>query len=392
MPVVGALAMNVADKARAIPEILGDLLETSPPAGEVLSVYVDASPERSVGQAYLIAFQDRVKAIRAELPKEQRARFDAAAAQAAAVITRSFSPGHPGLAVFASGDEGYVFAVPLPKRPAEIVRFADLPVIAPLVEAVDDGERAAVLLFDKERSRIFTIYLGEIEERHSLFDEAPGKQHTGGWFALSQKRYERHHEDHVLRHAKRAIAALLAELESHPFDRLLIAGPDEAIALLEDHLTRRLRTRLAGTLTLELFASDAEVLAAARTALAKIERQEEVAAVRGLLDDAGLPRVALGLAAVMAALSEGRVHLLFVTAGALEDARECPACGLLSRNEDPCPRCGAVTRAVADPRERAIVAAIESGASVEVVAGEAANLLAAHDGIGARTRWGSGGR
>lgn len=382
------LPSRIADSPRAIPAVLQALRETAAPAGGVLSAFVDTSPERSIGQAYLIAFRDRVKAIREELPKARRAHFDAAAAQAEAVITRSFSPGHPGLAVFASGDEAYVFAAPLPKRPLETVRFGEQPVVAPLEAAVDDFERAAVLLFDKERARLFTVYLGEIEERHSLFDEVPGKQKTGGWFALSQKRYERHHEDHVLRHAKRAIAALLDELGRHPFDRLLIGGPDEAIALLEDHLPRRLRVRLAGTLALELFASDADVLAAARNALEEIERRHEAAAVRKLLDDAGSPRVALGSDATLPALSEGRVHQLLVINGSLGDARECPACGLLTPHDDPCSRCGAATQAVADLRERAVAVAIDSGARVEVVSGEASDLLALHGGIGARTRWG----
>ena len=378
----------IAHSTRAVPEILRAVRETAAPAGGVLSAYVDTAPERSIGQAYLLGFRERVKALRAELPDAQHAHFAAAAAQAEDVLARRFSPGHPGLAIFASGDETYVFAAPLPTRPPEFVRFGAAPILAPLEAAVDDFERVAVLLFDKERARLFTVFLGEIEERHRLFDEVPGKQKTGDWFALSQKRYERHHEDHVLRHAKRAIAALLDELARHPFDRLFIGGPDEAIALLASHLPRRLRVRLAGTLALELFASDADVLAAARAALTESERRYETEAVRKLLDDAGSPYVALGRERTLPALSDGRVHHLFVIDRPLGGGRECPACGVLTPGDDPCSRCGAATRTVADLRERAIAAAIDSGARVDVVAGEAASLLAAHGGIGARTRWG----
>ena len=316
------------------------------------------------------------------------ARFDAAVAQAEAVLTRAFSPGHPGLAIFASGDEAYVFAVPLPKRPPEVVRFGEQPVLAPLEAAVDDFERVAVLLFDKEQARFFTILLGEIEARHSLFDDVPGKQKTGDWFALSQKRYERHHEDHVLRHAKRSIAVLLDELERHPFDRLLIGGPDEAIALLEDHLPRRLQARLSGTLALELFARDDDVLAAARDTLQEVERRHEAEAVRKLLDDVGSPRVTLGPDATLPALSDGRVHQLFIVNRYLGPMRECPACGRMTRREDPCSRCGTATRRVPDLRERAIAAAIDSGARIEFVSPETTNQVPLHGGIGARTRWG----
>jgi peptide chain release factor subunit 1 len=379
--------VRIAGSTRAIPAVLQALRETAAPAGGVLSAYIDTSPERSIGQAYLIAYRDRVKAFRATLPKAKRVHFDTAAAQAEAVLTRSVAPGHPGLAVFASGDEAYVFAVPLPKRPPETVRFGEQPVVMLLEAAVDDGERAAVLLFDKERARLFTIVLGEIEERHSLFDEVPGKQKTGDWFALSQTRYARHHEDHVLRHAKRTIAALLDELERHPFDRLLLTGPDEAIALLEDHLPRRLRLRVAGRLALELFASDADVLTAAGAALEEIEREQEAEAIRNLLNDAGSPRVTLGPDDTLPALGDGRVHQLFILNSYLGAMRECPACGRLTRREDPCTRCGAATRTVPDLRERAIAAAIDSGARVECVSLETTDLVALHGGIGARTRW-----
>jgi peptide chain release factor subunit 1 len=377
---------GIETSAGAIPAVLKALHETPVPVGGVLSAFVDTSPERSIGQAYLIGLRDRLKATRAELSLEQQHAFDAAAAQAEAVIA-SFSPGHPGLAIYTSGDEGYCFAVPLPRRPPEVVRFGEHPVTAPLEAIVDDFERVAVLLFDKERARLFSIALGEIEERHSLFDEVPGKQKTGGWFALNEKRYLRHHEDHVLRHAKRTIAALLDELDRLPFDRLLLGGPDEAIALLEAHLPRRLRVRLAGTLSLELFASDADVLAASRDAMEKIEREREADALRTLVDEAGSPHVVLGPDATLPALSEGRVHQLFLRNADLGGARECPACGRLTTDEDPCARCGAATRAVADLRERALAAALESGARVELVSAEATDAVLLRGGIAARTRW-----
>ncbi len=385
-PVSGSSSPRIAESARAIPEILKLLRETAPPKSGVLSAYLDTSPERSIGQAWMLGFRDRTKAIRAQLPKTERDGFDAAVALAEA-ISRSSSPGAPGLAVFASNAEEYAFAAPLPKRPAESVHFGELPVLVPLEAAVDDAERVAILLFDKETARLFTIFMGEIEARHTLFDEVPGKQKTGGWFALSQGRYARHHEDHVRRHAKRTIAALLAELGRHPFDRLLIGGPDEAIALLEDHLPRPLRLRLAGALTLELFASDAEVLAAARGPLEEIERRQEAEAVRALLDDAGSPRVVLGREATLLALSEGRVHQLYILNSSLGAARECPACGLLTLHEDLCSRCGTATRAVADLVERAVASAIDQGARIEIIAPETTDLVALHGGMAARTRW-----
>jgi Bacterial archaeo-eukaryotic release factor family 10 len=81
-----------------------------------------------------------------------------------------------------------------------------------------------------------------------------------------------------------ACAELTTLLRKHPFDRLFIAGPDEAVAMLRHQLPRILRARLAGALELELFAGETDILHAARSAAEAIERQEEADAIDELLD------------------------------------------------------------------------------------------------------------
>jgi peptide subunit release factor 1 (eRF1) len=377
----------MTDQVQSIPAILRELRASEPPDGRVLSVILETTARQTIGQAYLLAFRDACKRIRAGLDEAERARFERAVSQAERYLTAMLVPTHPGVALYAAGAEEYFYAVPLPAAPTDLVAWEDAPVIAPLVQALDDYERVAVVLFDKERTRLFTVFLEEIEERRTFQDEVPGKQATGDWFALSQTRYARHHEDHVRRHAKRTIAALMGELRARPFDRLFLAGPDEARALLRRHLPRPLRLRDAGDLRLEFFASDAEVLTAARAAAAELERREELATVRSLFDAAQSPSVAIGLDPVLTALAEGRVHRLVVAAGPPETGGECPDCERLVIDRVPCPLCGGPTAPVPDLRERAIERALEQGAGVERVSGMAAALLEEAGGFGAWTRY-----
>jgi peptide subunit release factor 1 (eRF1) len=213
-----------------------------------------------------------------------------------------------------------------------------------------------------------------------------GKQATGGWFGLAQARYARRHEEHGARHAERTIRALMTLLRRHPFDRLLLAGPDEALATLRDHLPRPLRLGLAGTIRLELFAGDTEVLAAAREAAEALERREEVALVDDLIDGATGPRVALDFAQTLAALSEGRVHRLVLADSFAGVGGECAGCWRLVAGVGPCPTCGAATRPVADLAEAALAVAHAQGARIELVSGEAAARLMQVNGLGAWTR------
>lgn len=371
-----------------IPEAIATLKRTASPPDGVLSAFLMTSPDRARGRSYLLSCRAACRGVRASLPASELATFDAAVERAEQYLAVASPPSSPGLAIYVAGDSSYFFAVPLPRPPTEHAVWGPRPEIEPLIAALDENERIAVLLFDKERARIFTVFLGEVEERQTIEDYVPGKQATGGWFALAQTRYARHHEEHVRRHVKRSLAATMEMLRKHSFDRLLLAGPDETLTTLRQQLPRPLRTRLAGTLQLELFASEADILQATREAAKNIEREEEARAVNELLEAAMSSRhAALDTDAVLTALNEGRVHVLFIADPLAVIGRECGRCGALARGDEPCPQCGASAVAAEGFREHIVEHALAQGARIEEVSGEAARTLLDHGGLGAWTRY-----
>lgn len=370
-----------------IPRLLDVLARAEPPEGGILSAYVDTSPDRVEGQDFLLAFRDGCKAIRARLAHEQRDAFEAAVRKAEAFLTDQLTPSGPGIALFASADPDYLFVGGLPMVTFEQVAWDTRAHMEPLVAALDELERVAVVLFDKERTRLFTIFLGEIEEARSFADDVPGKQATGEWFGLAQTRYARHHEAHVLRHAKRTVLALVDVLRAQPFDRLLVGGPDEALSILRTQLPWLLRRRLAGTLQVEMFAAESQVLRKALEAAAEAERTQEAARVQELLEGVGTAHVALGVTATIDALNDGRVHLLVVGGDLTVPAAECPECRFLGWEGQTCAICRGPISRVGDLRELAVEIALAQGARIEEVKEEAAAALLEHGGIGALTRY-----
>jgi peptide subunit release factor 1 (eRF1) len=370
----------------SLPAMLADLVRRAPPLGRVLSVYLDTSPERAARDAFLMAYIDGVKALRASVPPDDADRFEAAAAQAERYLRDEFRRGPPGVAVFASGHPGYFYAAPLPVAPVEDLAWDERAEIAPLHALLDELERLTVALVDKKRARITTLRFGAIEHRRELEDDVPGKQATGGWYSLAQARIARHHEDHVLRHIKRTVAALLEELRARPFDRLLLGGPPEAVALLRHHLPPPLKLRLAGDIHLPLFAGDEEIVRAALGAAARAEREAELAAVEGLIGARGGVRVALGLDATLAALNDRRVERMLLLNDFAHAGGHCPSCDRLVLSADRCPLCHGSVRPLDNLRESIVRTALGQGAVVEVVGGPAAERLAAEGGVGAWVR------
>jgi peptide subunit release factor 1 (eRF1) len=367
--------------------LLKALREPPPLGGKVLSVYLDTSPDRQVAHAWLLDYRDRCKVVRAQLPDAEREPFERAAQQTEHFLTSDRTFHQPGLAIFASGFPSYFYVIPLPHRPPEMLTWDIRPQIETLHLILDNAERFAVALFDSERARLFTIYLGQIEEHEVIRDDVPRKQKSGGWATLSQTNFARHHDDHLRRHARHTATALANLLERHPYDRLLLGGPPEPLATLRHELPRALRARLAGTLHLELFRDDEAVRQAALEAVAKCERETEMQLVDELLDAAGTERVALGIAETLAAVNEGRVHVLFVAAGLGLIGGECSACSNLVAGLGPCPACGSAVAALTDLDERATERALAQGARVEVVSGDAADRLRGSGGLGAWVRW-----
>jgi peptide subunit release factor 1 (eRF1) len=242
---------------------------------------------------------------------------------------------------------------------------------------------------DKERARLFTVFLGEIEETDALADLVPGKHDQGG---LSQTHYQRHHEVHVHWHLK-GVAQRLAQLfRLHRFDRLILAGPEEATSGLRRLLPRVLAQRLVAVVPGKLAASDAQILEQTLEIERGAERQVEERLLAELIDQAGPAGPAtLGIRPTLDALWADTVQTLVIAHRDAVAGSECPNCERLDAGRvDACPACGTAMRPVHDLLHRAMQHARAQAASVEVVHGAAARrLLDAGAGLGAflRYRW-----
>jgi peptide subunit release factor 1 (eRF1) len=145
-----------------------------------------------------------------------------------------------------------------------------------------------------------------------------------------------------------------------------------------------LANRVSGTLGIELFASEAEILRAAMVAAEAAERAQELADVLAVKDRA-TPYAVTGFENTLAALHERRVDRLLIAARIPASVRKCTECGRMTAMER-CPLCAGMTLAEDDLPTSAIRAAMEQGASVDVVSGDAAGELMRVGGLAAWCR------
>jgi len=235
----------------------------------VLSAYLDLDAARRIKHSDLIAFEDLIKAVREKLAESARDHLTREVAHVREWLEGQ-EPRGKGLALIACSPKHFWEARFLAVRVREHLAFERRPDVAPLLELVDEYERYAVALVDKKEVRLFSVFLGEIEESKAFEDPlVPAKHDQGG---LSQANFQRHHETHVDQVLKRA-ARSLAERRRRRFDGLILAGPDEAATALRRLLPRPLARLLVAVVPAMGGASDAEILNATLEVERRIERE-----------------------------------------------------------------------------------------------------------------------
>ncbi|GBD11455.1 hypothetical protein HRbin23_01122 [bacterium HR23] len=354
------------------------------PGAWVLSVYLTVDPTRSTWPAPRTKVYNAVKGLEATAPTpayrkallREWERLDEWFAQ--------WTPQGKGLVLFASEPLGLWRTWHLPVPVPDQVRFQESAYTTPLLDLLDEYERYAVVLVEKQRGRLFLVHLGQIEEENLVLTPVPQKHAQGGW---SAPRFQRHHEEAVKEHV-RAVAQALEEMaRQRRFDRLILGGPVEARTALEEALPPTLRERVVGYLPLH--PNDAmlqqKVLEASLKIEEQVERQREADLVEELITaSAKRDSAVLSPERALQALHQRKVHLLVLAHAWHIGGYRCTSCGLLApRMEDRCPLCGGTPEPVPDLVDAAVEQAMAQGVGVEWVKGAARERLLTLGGIGA---------
>ena len=271
-----------------------------------------------------------------------------------------------GLAAFSCSGAGLWEAIQVPQPVRDVARVLPGPYLVPLEAVLELAETFCTTIVDRARARIFASRLGEIEETSSVLDEVPGQHDQGGW---AQARLQRHVEDHVQRHLKRVAEALLKLYEARPFDHLVLAGPEEAVAELERELHDYVGRRVLARIVLPITASTDEVLEKAVELERELEARREREAVERVVSEARAEtgRAMAGVVDTLAALEASRVGTLVVTTGLQAAGIRCTSCGHLAAQGERCELCGSEVVQVPDLVEEAVEVALERHCRVESV-------------------------
>jgi hypothetical protein len=372
----------------------------------VLSVYVGIDPaaEATARPPWEIELEAGLQRVRARARSDgQRAQWMALDAcihsltPALATLADSAEHGR-GRALFAGVESGETHTIHTQLPFVTETTFGAVPHVLPLL-AADDGHPVGIVPVGRHRVRALELHLGalstlaEIDVEPLVTDGAERKgpvaanplraQHV----VAQRERYERHVEaDHRrrLRHATTRLADLAGE---RAWELAVIAGDPRGTTLLRAALVRAgiqvgvVESDLDGYPSSRLLDELTPVIGSLR-----LTRDLELV-VRARAAAASGGNGAVGVTDVVGVLAEGRVtHLLLAEgqplAGAVGPRGELAPEGVVLPGLDasglsPEPQFG----------DRVALRALDTGARVTVVGGEAAAALADAGGVAALLRW-----
>ncbi|HEX8986295.1 MAG TPA: VLRF1 family aeRF1-type release factor [Bryobacteraceae bacterium] len=360
--------------------------------GCVLSVYlnVDQSRSANLNRGYVRILKELLRACEQRLTDDkQRKAFAGCSERVLARVAGSDARAR-ALALFCDHD-GVFWERPLSVPLESALRWEEKPYVRPLVEAVDEYERYGVVLVGREKARLFTVYLGEIEEHTGIFAPEKRKFYKAASkdTNLSQPNLQRREEEHALWHLKEVAAALEQIALQSKFDRLVLAGPHEITTELHGLLSKKLQSLLVRSLAMPIDAGEQLLLKETMRIEEEMERTTELELVERLITAASKDSQAvLGLKPTLEAMRQGRILKLVYAQGAEPPGAQCAKCGtLFAETSGACAYCGGPLRPITDIVGRLADLVFNSGGQVENVRGTAAGRLREKEIVGAFLRF-----
>lgn len=355
----------------------------------VLSVFLDMSVNSDNKRTHRVFLNQR-RAQFDELggaqPRASKGQIEAAIDRVERWLAEEYDEANRGVVLYTSLDgtsfDAFQFPVSVPNR----MVIAERPAVGPLAQVLESFNHFGVVLLDRERVRILSVYLGTLVDEIEVHGDPLPAAHDLQAGGYSQMRFQRRKLEEM-RHFFKDFAKEVEDFcrKYQPND-LIILGTEENVARFREFLPESVENRILFTGPMRVGEPSGEVLSRIEPHLKELrerESQEVLQELRGRVREDHLATA--GFQSTLTALQEGKVDTLVIAQGQSHEGSRCTTCGFVfGREVERCPYDGSPTESGVDVVEEAIRLAEAQGADIEfVAAGEVGDLA----GVGALLRY-----
>ena len=271
----------------------------------------------------------------------------------------------PGaIAIFACSGRDLYEEVSLPREVPDRIVVDATPYVRPMLAVLDEYHRTCIVVVDKASARLWEIYQDEMREVRKVRDPVLRKSDYAA--GLAEVRVRNKADELSKRHYRKVVQLVDELFRADHFDLLIIGGHDYEVPAFIDFLPAELRTRIAGTFSIDpATAPLAELRKNAAAILERYDRAEEQQQVSDIFEKLAVGGLAaVGLDSCLWAGSVSAIQSLLMLDGAVAPGVVCDQSGWLARSDDTCPLCGNPTRSTPDVLDELAQEVIAEGGSV----------------------------
>jgi len=219
-------------------------------------------------------------------------------------------------------------------------RFLEIPVRAkerivvdsefytlPLLALLEQFERFAILVFGRQKAKLYSYYLRQMRERETVFHDyviPKFNASTSSWRCLREKTVNNKINNTYHRHLKEICRILFDNFKKFGFDKLLLASHQSEINSIKRHLHSYLIPRLIGEFVADADDAAPIIKEKADITIAEYRANKEKTKITELLNSHAHNRAVLGVEPVLDSLMAGNVRQLILTDDFHAEGYVCP--------------------------------------------------------------------
>lgn len=355
-----------------------EVLDYAPTGEEVITLYLAVDNARVLKQDYLTKLNSMITKTRADLEddssidRSEKRRLPLTFDKIKEYVSEKFiANSTKTLLVYAKGDGIWkIFRLPVLLKSSMIVD--PKPHTQFLRNLINNTKNYAVLMIDREKAQIASIYLGQISEYLAAFiSDVPSKVNFRSEAVLREKKILGRIEEKLHHFFKYIDTETLKLFKENKFDNLILAGRNELLAKFRNYMHSYLQSRYIGDLILEPSSPILEIEKKASVLIEKKEQEYKEGVINRLLEEFN-PNGwgVLGLKAVINALLNDQIKTLVYEQDFTSEGYVCEGCRYMTVEEkDGCPYCSGSLKHYSDIVDEIIEEALSQGCEIIDVSG-----------------------
>jgi len=350
-----------------------DILDYVPSEDMVVTVYLAVDNARIQKQGYITKLNSMMVESKNEMEKDQtvdknqrKSIYKAFEGIKDYVSEKFISNSTKTLLVYAKGGSIWkIVRLPVILRSKIIVD--PKPHTQSLRNISNNEKRYAVLMIDREKAQIASIYLNEISDYLAAFiSDVPSKVNFRGNAALREKKILGRIEEKLHHYFKYLDSQTLKLFKEKKFDNIILAGRKELLSQFKNYMHSYLQSKYIGDIVLDPSSPALEIQNKANGLIGKWEKANKDKIVDTLIDENN-PNGwgVLGIDGVIKALLNDQIKTLVYDEGFKIGGYVCQGCRYMTTEEkSECPYCSAKISHYSDIVDEIIEQALEQGCEI----------------------------